>query len=260
MNLRVTRGALLLAILAFAFASCQRQVKGDDDLVPTGAPSTVEIRFRSMFTPYFDLELDSTYNVGLGFYSISDFKYYISNIQFMNSTTGDTITIPETYFLVEHKKPASKNCQFKVPAGSYYGMSFLIGIDEAKNLSGPHTGALDPSLGMFWNRNDGYVMAVLEGKFGATRPPTNPFSLHVGGTKDPYNVLSRRYFKLGGSILIDPTKKTVINMLADAREWFTGPNSTGIGTNPVLNAPGEQAYNISRNYFKMFDFVSVKFE
>ncbi|HYC28006.1 MAG TPA: hypothetical protein VEB42_04305, partial [Chitinophagaceae bacterium] len=81
MNLRVTRVAFLLALpLAFAFVSCQRQVKGDDDLVPTGAPSTVEIRFRNTYTPYFDLNLDSTMTVGLSFLSISEFKYYISNV------------------------------------------------------------------------------------------------------------------------------------------------------------------------------------
>lgn len=261
MNLRVTRATLLLAIpLALALVSCQRQVKGDDDVVPTGAPSTVEIRFRNVYTPYFDLVLDSSMTIGLSFLTISEFKYYISNVQLISSTTGDTISIPDTYFLIDHKKPESKICQFKAPADSYYGMSFLIGIDDAKNSAGPGTGALNPALGMFWNNTDGYIMAVLEGKIGASKPPTDAFSLHVGGTKAPFSVLGRRYFKLGGAQLIDPTKKTVINMTADAREWFTGPNNTGIGTNPVLNAPGDQAFKVSQNYFKMFDFVSVKFE
>jgi hypothetical protein len=259
MNPGVTRVALLLTMI-FAIASCQKQIKGDDDITSTGLPSPVEIRFRNTVTPYFDLMLDSVYSIGLGFYTVSDFKYYISNIQFVSSATGDTIKIPDTYFLIEHKKPQSKAAQFKVPSGGYYGMSFMIGIDSAKNLSGPHTGALDPALGMFWNKDDGYVMAVMEGKFGANRPPADNYSFRIGGTRAPYNVLSRRHFKLGGAIAIDPTRTTVINMTADAREWLSGPNSTGWNVNPIVNAPGEQAFKISQNYYKMFDFVSVKFE
>ena len=260
MNLRVTRAALLLALpLALAITSCQKQIKGDE-VAPTGAPSAVEIRFKHTVTPFFDLHLDSIYSINLTFYNITDFRYYISNIQFLSSTTGDTIKIPDTYFLVEHKKPQSKNVQFTVPAGEYYGMSFMIGIDSARNFNGAKTGFLDPALGMYWNATDGYVMAMLEGNFGPTRQLGNRFSYRVGGVKAPYNVLSRRHFKLGGNVSIAPNQKTVINMMADAREWFTQPNGLIWAATPVVDAPGEPAFKLSQNYYKMFEFVSVKFE
>lgn len=257
----VTRGAFLLALpLALALASCQKSIKGDDEISPAGLPSPVEIRFRHTVTPYFDLHLDSLYSISLAFYNITDFRYYISNIQFVSSTTGDTIKIPDTYFLIEHKKPQTKNVQFTVPSGEYYSMSFMIGIDEAKNMNSPKTGFLDPALGMYWNATDGYVMAMLEGNHGGTKALGNPFSWRIGGTKAPYSVLSRRHFKLGGAISIAPSQKTVINMIANVREWFTEPNGILFGTNPIINEPGEPAFKISQNYYKMFDFVSVKFE
>src|SRR5215213_5476537 len=264
MKISVTRAALVLALpFAIAISSCQKKSKGDDK---QGAPSPVEIRFTHKVTPYSNLVLDSSYTVPVpgpslvGFFTVKDFKYYISNIQFVSSTSGDTIKIPDTYFLVEHKKPQSRNVQFTVPAGEYYGFSFLIGIDSASNFSGPKTGALDPALGMYWNATDGYIMGVMEGSFGSTRSLGNPYSFHIGGVKAPYSVLSRRHFKLGGNISIDPTKKTVINMISDAKEWLTAPNGSGWGVDPIINAPGEPAFKISQNYYKMFDFVSVKFE
>lgn len=259
MKLRVTRAALLMALpLTLAVVSCQKKVK--DEVAAVGAPSPVEIRFRHTITPYFDLNLDSIYIVGLSFYKITDFRYYISNIEFVSSATGDTIKIPETYFLIEHKKPQSKNVQFTIPAGEYYTMSFLLGIDSARNFNGPQTGALDPALGMYWNATDGYIMGKLEGNFGSTAQLGNVFSFNIGGVKSPYNVLSRRHFKLGGNISVSPSQKTVINMTADARAWLTTPNGSGWNTNPIINAPGEPAFKISQNYHKMFDFVSVKFE
>jgi hypothetical protein len=263
MKISITRAALLLALsLSLAVASCKKKGKGEN----AGAPSPVEIRFAHKVTAFSNLVLDSSYPVAVptpqlvALFTIKDFKYYISNIQFVNATTGDTVKIPDTYFLVEHKKPQSLKLQFTVPAGEYYAMSFLIGIDDAKNSTGPHTGALDPGLGMFWNKNDGYIMGLLEGTSTASIATDKSYSFHIGGTKAPYDVTARRHFKLGGNISIDPTKKTVINIDTDAKAWLTTPNGPLFVTTPVINAPGDAAFKVSQNYFKMFEFVSVKFE
>ena len=261
MKLSVTRGALLLALpLTLALVSCQKSIKGDDEVAAPGLPSPVEIRFKHTVSPFFDLNLDSIYTIALTFYNITDFRYYISNIQFVSSATGDTIKISDTYFLIEHKKPQTKNLQFTVPSGEYYGMSFMLGIDEAKNFNSPKTGFLDPALGMYWNATDGYVMAMLEGNFGASAQLGNRFSWRAGGVKAPYSVLSRRHFKLGGNISIAPKQKTVIHMRTDVRQWFTEPNGILWGSDPVVNTPGEASFKLGQNYYKMFDFISVKFE
>ena len=254
----VTRAALLLALpLTLAVISCQKKTKDND---PTGAPSPVEIRFKHLFGPFSDLVLGQSYPAGLAFATVTDFKYYISNIQFVNSATNDTVRIADTYFLIDHKKPESQRVQFSVPAGQYYSMSFLIGIDEAKNFNSPKTGALDPALGMYWNATDGYIMGKLEGTHDSSSAVGKVFRFHIGGVKPPHNVLSRRHFKLGGDIDIAPNKKTVINMTADAKAWTTTPWGGRFATNPIVEQPGEAAWKISQNYFKVFEFVSVKFE
>src|SRR5215216_4754877 len=101
MNPRVTRANLLVLSLCLVVISCQKKIKGDD-VTPPGAPSPVELRFQHTVTPYKDLVFDSTYTVpGLPPipFKVTAFKYYISNMQFVSSATGDTIQIPNTYFL-----------------------------------------------------------------------------------------------------------------------------------------------------------------
>ena len=169
---------------------------------------------KHIVTKFYDLQLNTKiYNLDLALFNITEYKYYISNIWFVNSDTNDTLKLPDTYFLIDHKKPESMKAQFTVPAGNYYAMSFLLGIDSARNFSGPKTGALDPALGMYWNATDGYIMGFMEGQFGGSNSLGSPYSYRVGGVKGQYNVLSRRYFKIGGSFAFDPTRKVVINLI-----------------------------------------------
>lgn len=273
MKLRVTRVMMLLALpLCLIVTSCQKQIKGDvEDVVvtPPGPPSPVELRFKGIFDKLDPFTFDSNYHY---FDDVNDFhtysamrftalKYYISNFKFIN-TDGDTVSIPDTYFLIDHSKPEFMKASFNIPGGSYYGMSFLLGVDSLKSLTGPRTGALDPALGMFWNPVDGYVNGMIEGLKGPTDtnlPPSIPFSFRVGGYMSPYSTLATRNFKLGGVATATPSRKLVINFTADAIQWFRG-NRAPFSTMPVIDAPGAQSQKLAQNYYKMFTFVSVTYE
>ncbi|MGB8191320.1 MAG: MbnP family protein [Chitinophagaceae bacterium] len=258
MKSRVTRANLLLALsLCLIIVSCQKKAK--DDVTPPGAPSPVEFRFEHK-VDLKNLVLDSSYgNQFQEFFKVSNFKYYISNIQFVDQNSGDTVKIPETYFLVDERKPESKKAQFTIPAGEYYACSFLIGIDAERNASGAQTGALDPALGMFWNRTDGYIMAKLEGTSPASTLPGNVISYHIGGYKGATSVIARRHFKIGAAAVM-ANRKTVVIFTTDVRDWFSNPHALKIETYPSVSAPGDLAKKFSENYFKMFDFSSVKYE
>ena len=259
MSPRVTRVTLqVIALLCFAIGivSCQKSIKGEDAELP-GAPSPVELRFKHLAGPFRDLVLDSTYPLFPIFVKIQVFKYYISNIKLVNDK-GDTISVPDSYYLIDQANANSMKPQFTIPAGGYYSMSFLLGIDHERNMNGPHSGQLDPSLGMYWNATDGHIMGKLEGTSPASTQPGNAFSYHVGGTKEPYSVLSTRNFKLGALIGVQPNRKTVIEMTADCLTWFRNPNGISLDVN--CTGPGDLSNKIAENYYKMFDFVSVKFE
>lgn len=273
MKLRVTRVMLLMALpLSLCIISCQKQIKGDVEgggVTPPGPPSAVELRFKGLFDRLADFTLDSNYHY---FDDPSDFhtysalrftalKYYISNMKFVN-TDGDTVKIPDTYFLIDHSRPELTKAAFMIPGGSYMSMSFMLGVDSVKCLFGPRTGALDPALGMFWNPVDGYVNGMIVGLKGPTDtnlPPSIPFSFRVGGYRSPYSTLSTRNFKLGGVVLANPSRKVVINFTADAIQWFRG-NKAPFNTMPIIDAPGAEAQKLAQNYYKMFTFTTVQYE
>ncbi|MGB8193820.1 MAG: MbnP family protein [Chitinophagaceae bacterium] len=257
MKLRVTKALLLLVLpLSLSIISCQKKLGFEEGAAP-GLPSPVELQFKNIVNRFDDLHFDSTYTLGLNFIKYHVFKYYISNVEFVN-TDGDTIKIPDTYFLVDHSKPESLKARFNVPSGAYYGMSFLIGIDSARNFKGPQIGPLDPALGMYMNPNDGYIMAKLEGTIALSPLPGNVFIFHPGGVKAPYSVLSRRHFKLGGYFDFSPGRKVVVSLTADVRQWFS-PNNA-FGTTFSCTTPGQHSYNLGQNYYKMFEFVSLRYE
>lgn len=258
MKISVTRAALLIALpLILVLTACQKKTKDD---TPASTPSPVEIRIvhKVGFDP---LVMGTTYPTSgtLEFFKPAEFKYYISNIHFVSSDNGDTVKIPETYFLVDELKPTSKNLQFTIPSGNYYAMSFLIGVDAARSAAGAQTGALDPSLGMFWDRDKGYIAVKFEGTSPESPLPGNVFRYHIGGYKEPNNVIQRRHFKFA-NVNVTPNQKAVITVSADLRAWFSNPNSMKIAAVPTVTEPGPDAKKYSQNYFKMFEFVSVKIE
>ena len=76
-------------------------------------------------------------------FTLSKLKYYISNISLQ--TIGKKINREEnSYHLINEEDTASKSLLFLMPPDKYASVSFLIGVDSLKNVSGAQTGALDP--------------------------------------------------------------------------------------------------------------------
>src|SRR5688500_7415605 len=60
-------------------------------------------------------------------FTVTTFKYYISNISLVKMDNG-TVRVPDTYFLVDESTAASKTITFPVPKGEYRAISFKIGV------------------------------------------------------------------------------------------------------------------------------------
>src|SRR5690606_35068271 len=77
------------------------------------------------------------------------FNYFISNITLVGNNSY--YTEEESYHLINSAENDSKIFSLKsIPNGTYNKMSFLIGVDSTRNVSGVQTGALDVNSGMFW--------------------------------------------------------------------------------------------------------------
>lgn len=213
--------------------------------------------------PFF---LDSGYSDPFGeSFTVSKFKYYISNIELKNSVTGVKKFIPNSYYLVNEADSASKNILINIPQNHYDSISFLLGVDSVKNVSGAQSGALDPANDMFWTWNTGYVMAKLEGSSPVSKQIHHVIEYHIGGFKGENSVLQRINLPIPLPEENDKSvrEKLKIVIVADINAWFRGSHNLLISQSAVCTSPGQLAKQFSENYRNMFTVrsaTSVDFE
>lgn len=179
---------------------------------------------------------------------ISKFKYYISHISFMDVNNKE-ITVPNSYFLVNEEDSLSKIIQLPATAAPIKSISFAVGVDSARNVSGVQTGALDPVNAMFWTWNSGYVFAKLEGQSDVSTAPAHSFGWHVGGFRQKENALRTITLLLNKTFSSEQADITInVNIL----KWFDAIHPLKIATTPICHQPGSLAMQIADNYSSMF--------
>jgi hypothetical protein len=191
-------------------------------------------------------------------YTISKFKYYLSAV----SVTGTPVNGNGRYYLIDESNPASLSFSFEAPVNTYNAVSFLIGVDSTRNVSGAQTGALDPLNDMFWTWNSGYIMAKMEGNSPQSTVVNNKVEYHIGGFSGANSALIYKGFVLAGppatNVAVREGKTSEIFMEADFDKWWQGAVNLKIADNPVVMTPGPLSKNISLNYSSMFRIVDIK--
>ena len=247
-----------LKILLFFFtgllllSSCKKST--------TSNTGTVKITFRNMVNAS-PMVLDATtYTNPFGeSYTIHKFKYYISNIRFGLSGLATTAFEKESYHLVDQGQPGSLSFSFEVAENSFTILSFLLGVDSLRNVSGAQTGALDPLKDMFWTWNSGYIMAKMEGTSPRSNQAGNIIEYHIGGFSGANNVLKQisMIFPVGNQLIIKPGKISEIILEADFNKWWQSPNDLKIADLPVCTTPGALAKKVADNYSDLFTITNV---
>lgn len=185
------------------------------------------------------------------------FRYYISNIA-LQDDGGNFHPVPNRYFLVDESEAASKHPAFDLKPGKYVALRFLIGVDSLKTVSGVDTGSLDPTKGMFWTWNTGYVAAKLEGSSPLARTPQQMVQYHIGGYRPGQNTLQTVTIPFAGDTLVVSTgKKAVIRLEADIMKWFKGKHELKIAGHAFVHTPGKIAVQYAENYAAMFRYHSI---
>jgi hypothetical protein len=194
-------------------------------------------------------------------FTVSKFKYYISNISF-KKTDGTQYKVPvekdksTNYFLVNEAVPASKKLiMAAIPEGDYNAVTFLIGIDSLRNVSGAQDGALDPANDMYWDWNSGYIFLKMEG----TSPDAtnNQLTFHIGGFQPPKSTLRLVTLPLTGeNITVRKNIAPEIHLFANLEKLFEGPTVIDFSVqSAALNGP--DAVRIADNYQYMFQIDHV---
>jgi hypothetical protein len=240
------------ATILFFTNSCQKAFTPD---APTG---TVKITFTNTVNGNPLVLNTSTYsNPFSELYTISKFKYYVSNLS-LDAAAG-SFKEQESYHLVDVSKPASLSFSFPASIDTYQSLSLMLGVDSLRNVSGAQSGALDPTNDMFWTWSTGYIMAKFEGNSPVSTQVNNKVEYHIGGFSGPENVLKNLTltFPAGKLLEIREGKTSEILITADFDKWWQTPNDLKIAVNPVCTTPGTLAKKIADNYSKMFTVTDV---
>ncbi|RYF92559.1 MAG: hypothetical protein EOO00_07140 [Chitinophagaceae bacterium] len=252
---RFKRLFFLLPVLA-VLASCQKTVSHD-----IGGPEhNLTISFRAQVDTM-PLEFGTTYhNFFDEPYTVSAFKFYVHGIHFINTETEAVFEVAkDRYDLIDFADSASASIKIGVLPGKYNRIAFTIGVDSARNVSGAQTGALDPTKGMFWTWNTGYIMAKLEGNSPVAATPNNAFEYHIGGFRTGENVVEKITLLFPYTTLVDlqPNKTSDLYITTNLSAWFHNPHDIRISENPVSMTPGPLAVQIAENYRKMFSVAEI---
>lgn len=93
----------------------------------------------------------------------------------------------ESFHLIKLGNTPSMQWAFAIPSTiAFNTIEFTLGTDSLTNHSGALEGDLDPTLGMFWTWNSGYINLKIEGSHPVSPNRKNAFEFHIGGYRSPY--------------------------------------------------------------------------
>ena len=170
------------------------------------------------------------------------FKFYISSIsvQFSDSSI---FTEQNSYHLIDSENPKSLKISLcKNKKSSIKKIIFNLGIDSLASTSGVLGGDLDPTKGMYWAWQSGYINLKIEGKSSSCTTRKNEFQFHIGGYLQP-NYAMRK-------IVLEPNNpKSIIDINVDLAAIFS---EIALSKMNSVMIPGKQAMEIADFSVKMF--------
>jgi hypothetical protein len=230
---------LLCSTVLLIVQSCKEGDK-DDNTTATSSASTTGSTFESgitynskgkltlMFNPTFgaqafELSPKSYVTAAADTIRITQLTYYVSNVT-LTTSAGNKINLGNYELISQIPGQQAKVLLDSIPAGCYTSISYMIGVDSLANSTGVHTGALDPSYGMYWTWSTGYVFLRLKGRFTSQN---TAYSFDIGGDGNVMNVnhdLSN--YKTGGTAL-------TANINVDVAKFFNTPNKYDLKTDAI---------------------------
>lgn len=194
------------------------------------------------FSPTFNntaLEIDKKYKFQGKDIEIHVLKFYVSNIEFYQNHQK-VGSFAKEHHLIDLEKPESlilnqpNNIRFNK-------ITFNLGIDSTTNVSGAFGEDLDPTNGMYWTWQSGYINFKLEGKSKLCPSRNNQFSFHIGGYQYPFNSLQK--------ISLPVPNSTEINIEIDVETLLKNIN---LKQTFEVMSPNQKAMEIAKNIVSTF--------
>ncbi|HMT27677.1 MAG TPA: hypothetical protein PKD91_00215 [Bacteroidia bacterium] len=161
---------------------------------------------------------------------ITTLKFYVSGIELL---WDSKIVYKESnsYHLIDASENSSMLISLAGTASIKYNqIQFCIGIDSLTNFSGARGGHLDPTQGMYWTWQNGYINFKMEGRSNKCNSHNNEFQFHLGGFQYPFNSLQ--------PVTLKVTQKELITIELDIEKLISEINFT---ENDHIMSPGKEA-------------------
>lgn len=194
-----------------------------------------------------DLQLESgSYTNSLGqAYSVSSWKYFISNIQFYKNGTL-VYAEKDSYHYINEADDESMIVELlAVPDGEYDEIRFAFGIDSLHNSADSTNGEIDPSTGMLWPMN-GYRFSNFDGLSGSAG-----LAFHVGGNSNYKPLIFNSI-----SVKVLAGSKTAVHYVVNLNKMFSSVNVIDFtATQSLASESGSKpiAENIANGMFVIDD-------
>jgi hypothetical protein len=118
-------------------------------------------------------------------FTITTLKIYLGNFLFWKN--NQIVYADENYHLLDLEDEQSLVLQFPFAKDLVVdSILFGFGVDSITNISGVKGGDLDPTKGMFWTWQSGYINVKLEGRRSNFNTPSEEFNYHLGGYLHPF--------------------------------------------------------------------------
>ncbi len=249
-----------IALLLLGVASFTTGCRKADDPASTSATTDTSINLQLRFLPVVNgasLQLDSVWyrNAAGDSFRVTSYLYYASNFS-LETESGQTIALPQTYILVSARDLQLRRIPH-IPAGSYRKISFLLGVDSTRNVSGAQTGDLSQGNGMFWDWQAGYIMAKLEGYSPQSAGVDQGFSYHIAGFTGKNNALRRVTLDLPTTLNAATGQSPTVYVQSDVASWFSGSAPFSIRDVYGVMDINQQSASIATNYSKGFSVVRI---
>lgn len=132
--------------------------------------------------PIFDKNGDSL--------AIQTLKFYLGNFVFLKN--GAVIFSEKSHRLLDLEDENSLGFDFKIPQNlDFDNLQFDLGVDSLTNVSGAMGGDLDPTRGMFWTWQSGYINLKIEGFSAKSTARNGGFQFHLGGYLPPFQTVQK---------------------------------------------------------------------
>ena len=202
----------------------------------------MQIQFKYGASP---LEHNKKYMTKSDTLEIETVKFYLSNIE-IEFDDQSKIKPKNNYYLIDWDNPKS----FFIPIASRQNkivskVTFNIGVDSTASVSGALSGDLDPTNGMYWAWQSGYINMKIEGKSNSCKTRKNQFQFHLGGYLKPNYAIR----KIEIPIQKNQIQNEAIKVIADLGNLFSEISLKE--TNSIM-IPGKAAMEIADLSAKIF--------